>query len=117
PAREQRAERVERGGQVAAPSEANVISVYSPKGGSGCTTIAVNLAVALADNGYRTLLIDGSLQFGDVAIMLDLKPSTSIADLMDRMGEVELDGDLVSSVLVKHGSGLRVLMAPPRPEM
>lgn len=96
-------------------SQANVISVYSPKGGSGCTTIAVNLAVALADQGYRTLLIDGSLQFGDVAIMLDLKPSTSIVDLMDRM--VELDADLVSSVVVKHDSGLRVLMAPPRPEM
>ncbi len=111
----QQAERTDRGGRAPARREANIISVYSPKGGSGCTTIAVNLAVALADNGHRTLLIDGSLQFGDVAIMLDLKPSTSIADLADRM--VELDADLVSSVLVAHSSGLRVLMAPPRPEM
>lgn len=115
PVVQQHAPRVDRGGRPIAKREANIISVYSPKGGSGCTTIAVNLAVALADQGYRTLLIDGSLQFGDVAIMLDLKTSTSIADLMDRM--VELDADLVSSVLVQHGSGLRVLLAPPRPEM
>lgn len=109
-------ERVEQAGRAAAPpQEAKIVSVYSPKGGSGCSTIAVNLAVALADQGHSTLLIDGSFQFGDVAIMLDLKPSTSIADLMDRM--VEIDADLVSSVLVRHQSGLRVLMAPPRPEM
>ncbi len=96
-------------------TEGRIISVYSPKGGSGCTTIAVNLAVALADQGYSTLLIDGSLQFGDVAIMLNLKPSTSVLDLMDRIED--LDPDLVSSVVVRHDSGLRVLMAPPRPEM
>lgn len=109
-------DRVERAGRAAESAPvARIVSVYSPKGGSGCSTIAVNMAVALADQGHRTLLIDGSFQFGDVAIMLDLKPSTSIADLMDRM--VEIDGDLVSSVLVKHRSGLRVLMAPPRPEM
>lgn len=95
--------------------EGRIISIYSPKGGSGCTTIAANLGVALADKGYRTLLIDGSLQFGDVAVVLDLKPSTTIADLMDRMGD--LDSDLVSSVVVSHESGLHVLMAPPRPEM
>ena len=92
-----------------------IVTVYSPKGGSGCTTIAVNLAVALADEGHRTLLVDGSLQFGDVAVMLNMKPATSIADLMDRIGE--LDTDLTSSVVLAHESGLEVLMAPPRPEM
>lgn len=115
PVRPEPVERIERNGRAPKKREANIISVYSPKGGSGCSTIAVNLAVALAEDGYGTLLIDGSLQFGDVAIMLDLKPSTSIVDLVDRM--VELDADLISSVLVKHDSGLRVLMAPPRPEM
>lgn len=95
--------------------EGNIVSVYSPKGGTGCTTIAVNLAVALAELGHRTLLIDGSLQFGDVAVMLNMKPSTSIVDLMDRIAD--LDSDLVSSVVVRHSSGLGVLMAPPRPEM
>lgn len=95
--------------------EGRIISVYSPKGGSGCTTIAANLAVALAGEGYDTLLVDGSLQFGDVAVMLNMKPTTTIADLVDRIGD--LDTDLVSSVVMTHDSGLSVLMAPPRPEM
>ena len=95
--------------------DGQIVAVYSPKGGSGCTTIAVNLAVALAEAGTRTLLMDGSLQFGDVAVMLNMKPSTSIADLVDRIGE--LDTDLTSSVVLSHESGLQVLMAPPRPEM
>src|SRR5690606_6085771 len=99
-------------GQV---QQGRIISVYSPKGGSGCTTIAVNLAVALAEEGMNTILVDGSLQFGDVAVMLNIRPSTTIVDLMDRMEDLEQD--LVSSVTVSHRSGLHVLMAPPRPEM
>lgn len=110
-----------RGAQAAVPAEkertqlGRIISVYSPKGGSGCTTIAVNLAVALAEEGLNTLLVDGSLQFGDVAVMLNIRPTTTIVDLMDRMEDLEQD--LVSSVTVRHRSGLHVLMAPPRPEM
>lgn len=110
-----------RGVQSAAPAEkeraqpGRIISVYSPKGGSGCTTIAVNLAVALAEEGQNTLLVDGSLQFGDVAVMLNIRPTTTLVDLMDRMEDLEQD--LVSSVTVRHRSGLNVLMAPPRPEM
>jgi pilus assembly protein CpaE len=101
--------------EVGQAEAGRILSVYSPKGGSGCTTIAANLGVVLAEEGYRTLLIDGSFQFGDVAVVLDLKPATTIADLMDRIGE--LDTDLVSSVIITHDSGLHVLMAPPRPEM
>ena len=92
-----------------------VISVYSPKGGIGCTTIATNLAVALAQSGQDTLIIDGSLQFGDVAVMLNMKPTTSVVDLIDRM--TDLDPDLVSSVVMSHKSGVKALLAPPRPEM
>jgi len=101
--------------QPATDEKGQIVTVYSPKGGSGCTTIAVNLGVALAEEGNRTLLVDGSLQFGDVAVMLNMKPATSIADLMDRIGD--LDTDLTSSVVLSHESGLEVLMAPPRPEM
>ena len=101
---------------VEALEEGHIITVYSPKGGSGCTTISVNLAIALAELGHKTLIIDGSLQFGDVAIMLNMRPTTSIVDIMDRMSD--LDADLISSVIAEHsGSGLHVLMAPPRPEM
>lgn len=91
-----------------------IISVFSPKGGSGCTTIAINMAVSLATRNYKTALVDASLQFGDVAVTLNVRPTTSIIDLVDRISE--LDGDFVSSVLVEHSSGLKVLLAPPKPE-
>jgi pilus assembly protein CpaE len=92
-----------------------VITVFSPKGGCGCTTVSINLAVTLAKKNFQTLLIDGSLQFGDVAVMLNMKPTTSIVDLSER--NVEVDHELVSSVVQVHKSGLHVLLAPPRPEM
>ncbi len=95
--------------------EGNVIAVYSPKGGAGCTTVAINLAVALSRRGRRTILVDGSLQFGDVSVMLNMKAVTSIADLSDRGNE--LDQDLISSISQVHRSNLNVLLAPPRPEM
>ena len=93
----------------------NVITVFSPKGGSGCTTVALNLAAALQREGHKTVLVDGSLQFGDVAFMLNLKPKTSLVDLAERVDEIDVD--LVSSVTLEHESGLEVLLAPPRPEM
>ncbi|MDX1616429.1 MAG: response regulator [Candidatus Promineifilaceae bacterium] len=99
----------------AATSEGKIIAVFSPKGGAGCTTVAINLAVALAESGYRSLLIDGSLQFGDVGVMLNLKAMTSVIDVIERLSE--LDHDLLSSVVTTHESGLEVLLAPPRPEM
>ena len=100
----------------AAPTtqDGKIISVYSPKGGVGCTTIAVNLAVGLARRERSTLLVDCSLQFGDVSVMLNQKAVTSITDLVDRGGE--LDGDLINSVVQLHRSGLSVLLAPSRPE-
>jgi pilus assembly protein CpaE len=100
--------------QIAIP-EGNLIAVYSPKGGTGCTTVAINLAVALARRGRRTILIDGSLQFGDVSVMLNMKAVTSIADLSDR--DNEIDEELISSISKIHRSNLNVLLAPPRPEM
>lgn len=93
----------------------HIAAVFSPKGGSGCSTIAINLAVSIAKQGYSTALIDGSLQFGDVAVMLNMKPITSVVDLSDHVSE--LDNELISSVIQKHKSDLNVLLAPPRPEM
>lgn len=89
---------------------------FSPKGGTGCTTIAVNTAIALQerlDGDRRVALLDGNLQFGDVGVMLNLRPDRSIADLADRMEE--LDEDLLSSVMTAHGSGVQVLLSPPDP--
>jgi len=86
-----------------------VLSVYSPKGGVGCTTIATNLAVALAARGSSVALVDLSLQFGDVGSVLDLSSVNSIVELL---GHDQLPDDLVNEALVLHSSGVRVLLAP-----
>ncbi len=111
------AESADGGGQrvEAAVEEGKILTVFSPKGGAGCTTLAINTAVGLARKGYNTALIDGSLQFGDISVTLNMRPTTTIVDLIDRLGEI--DKDLARSVLLKHDSGLNVLLAPPRPEM
>ena len=95
--------------------EGQIILVFSPKGGSGCSTVAVNMAVALSQADHHTLLVDGSLQFGDVAVMLNLKPASSIVDLVERSSDLE--PDLISSIAQPYSPNLKVLMAPPRPEM
>ena len=102
-------------GNTAPLKAGNVIAIYSPKGGSGCTTLAINTAVALAMRGHKTLLLDANLQFGDVAVTLNMRPTSTIVDLADRVNE--LDADLISSVSLEHNSGLRVLLSPPKPEM
>lgn len=113
-----------RGGQGTAVAAANaaqeeregqIIAVFSPKGGSGCTTIAINMAVSIAKRNQQTLLVDGSLQFGDVSVMLNMKPVTTIIDLISRTNE--LDVDFVNSVVQLHKTGLSVLLSPPKPEM
>ncbi|HRQ41780.1 MAG TPA: response regulator [Chloroflexota bacterium] len=114
PSRQQRANANVPSAEAPGIPEGKIVAVFSPKGGSGCTTIAINLAVTLARRGQKTILVDGSLQFGDVAVMLDLKGATSLADISERG---EIDAELVSSVVQVHKSNLNVLLAPPRPEM
>jgi pilus assembly protein CpaE len=93
---------------------ARVISVFAPKGGVGKTTIAFNLAVALGQAGERTVLIDGSLQFGDLRALLKVPvDAPSILDLpTDRIAESDL-----ADVLWRDPSGIDILLAPPRVEM
>jgi pilus assembly protein CpaE len=103
---------------AATPSrpEGKLVAVFSPKGGTGCTVLAVNLAVALHQVAQRSVvLVDGSLQFGDIAVTLDLQPTHSIADLMPQIEE--MDRGMMESVLSAHSGGIKVLLAPPRPEM
>jgi pilus assembly protein CpaE len=92
----------------------HVIVVYSPQGGAGVTTLAVNIASGLMTQGDRTVLVDANLQFGDIAIQLDIRGEHSVIDLAKASGH--LDPDLIENVLMTHGSGLRVLTAPRGPE-
>lgn len=93
-----------------------IVLVYSPKGGTGCTTIAVNLAIALNNEDTRSVLIDGNLQFGDIAIFVNEQGKNTIVDIAPRVDD--LDGEIVDDILIKHeASGIRILAAPQRPEM
>jgi pilus assembly protein CpaE len=92
-----------------------VITVFSPKGGTGKTVTATNLATSFAKYaGKRTLLLDLDLQFGDAAIMLGIEPEKTIQDLVTAPGE--LDPEKLAGYITRHSSGLDVLPAPIRPE-
>src|SRR5207253_1144241 len=91
-----------------------VVSVFAPKGGVGKTTIAFNLACAVGQLDQKTVLIDGSLQFGDLRALLKVPvDAPSILDLpTDRIQESDLQ-----DVLWRDPSGVDILLAPPRVEM
>jgi pilus assembly protein CpaE len=92
-----------------------IVTVYSPKGGVGCTTIAVNLALTLHNDDTRVALVDGNLQFGDVAVFINEQGKNTIIDLTPRADE--LDPEIVEEVMLKHAaSGLHILAAPNKPE-
>ncbi len=103
---------------TASTDEGLVVAVFSPKGGVGRTTIAVNLAVAAAaELGKKVTLVDCSLQFGDVAVLLNLNPKDkSIAELMPEL-EQAIEPESVDAFTLTHSSGIRVLLAPSSPEM
>jgi pilus assembly protein CpaE len=92
-----------------------IVTVFSPKGGTGKTVTATNLAAAFAKHEQkRTLLLDLDLQFGDAAIMLGIEPEKTIYDLVVAPGE--LDSEKLAGYITKHTSGLDILPAPLRPE-
>lgn len=93
---------------------AEVISFFSTKGGVGRTTLAVNLAVNLANRGKQVLLIDASLQFGDVAITLNQPVKRSIFNVV---GAEEINITEIEKNIVKHESGLDLILAPKEPAM
>ncbi len=95
--------------------QGTIITVFSPKGGTGKTVVATNLAAALATiAGKKTLLLDLDLQFGDAAIMLGVEPEKTIFDLVVAPGE--LDSEKLSGYTTHHACGLEIMPAPLRPE-
>ncbi len=97
-------------GAVPAP----LICILGPKGGTGKTVTACNLAVAMAEQGSRVCLVDLDLQFGDVALGLRLPPERTIYDLARSGGT--LDAEKLEDYLTAHSSGVRALLAPIRPD-
>ena len=94
---------------------ARMVTVFSTKGGTGKSVVATNLAVSLARQCDRpVVLVDADLQFGDVAVMLKLAPRRTVVDAVNSLDK--LDASMMQSLLVEHeSSGLQVLAAPLEP--
>lgn len=100
------------GGYAAANGK--IITIYSPKGGTGRTTLAANLAVTLQNDETQVAIVDGNLQFGDVTIFFNVQSQNHIGVLAPRVAE--LDPNVVEDVMISHGdSKVKILAAPPKP--
>ncbi|OGO63020.1 MAG: hypothetical protein A2029_10885 [Chloroflexi bacterium RBG_19FT_COMBO_47_9] len=87
------------------------VTVYSPRGGTGVTSIAVNTAIALAEEtGKKVLLFEGKVFFGHLEVILNLRVQNSLADLIPHA--TNMDEGLVRDVVTPHPSGIHVLLAP-----
>jgi pilus assembly protein CpaE len=104
-----------RDGLVGRPPMGRIHAFYGAKGGVGTTTIAINSAIALhRELGRKVCLVDGNLQFGDHRVFLDL--GLDRKSIVDVVSAPSIDIDLISSVVVRHDSGIDLLLAPPSPE-
>ncbi|MBI2764259.1 MAG: response regulator [Chloroflexi bacterium] len=102
-------------GGAGRPPMGKLLAFYGAKGGVGTTTIAINAAIALhAEHQRRVALVDGVLQFGDHRVFLDLGNDRKSISELAAVGSI--DADLMKSVLVRHDSGVDLLLAPPNPE-
>jgi len=99
-------------GTSVAERRGTIVTVMSSKGGVGKSTVAVNLSIALKQlGGGRVALVDGDLYFGDVAVLLNLKPERTIHEL-----NAAIDAEIADRFLYQHPTGIEVLAAPLRTE-
>lgn len=102
------------GGDSGPAREGRVVTVFSAKGGSGKTTLAVNLAGVLATVGaQRVCVVDLDLTFGDVAITVQLEPARTIKQAIGMAGHLDTTG--TASLLTSYRPGLDMLLAPVTP--
>ncbi|MFC7493412.1 MULTISPECIES: AAA family ATPase [unclassified Nocardioides] len=93
-----------------APVRGSLLTVFSTKGGVGKSLVSINVAAALADRGHRVCVVDLDVHSGDVAIMLQLTPHHTLADLSQLTGGIDSSG--MASLLTEHSANLSVLAAP-----
>ncbi len=101
----------------AGPSKepATIIAVHSLRGGAGCTSLAVNLAIAFYQLWEKpTLLVDTDMTAGQVALMLNTSPARTFDDLTNRRSS-EIDEDILKNIITKHNSGIHFIAAPTSP--
>jgi pilus assembly protein CpaE len=97
------------------PKRGEMIVICSAKGGIGRTVLAVNLAIALSKNNHLQIsLLDGDYQFGDISMAIDMHPTFTVKDVVEGMDLI--DQHTLPSYMIRHGSGVKVLAAPERPE-
>jgi pilus assembly protein CpaE len=105
-----------QGGNGSRRTKGEVLAFFSPKGGTGCTTVAVNVGVELhCITGKKTLLVDLDLELGEIASFMGIKPRFHLVDLLKNFHR--MDEDLLASYIERHESGVHVLSAPFQPEV
>lgn len=96
------------------PLRGEIHAYYGAKGGVGTTTVAINTAIALhRELRRRVVLVDANLQFGDHRVFLDLGPERY--SIVDAVTAPSIDAELLKNLVVHHGSGVDLLLAPPNP--
>ena len=103
-----------KGITVPGKATAPLIAILGPKGGTGKTLVATNLSIALAQRDAKVVIVDLDLQFGDIGLALGLSPERTMYDLM-KAGP-PFDHEKLERHLITHSSGVKVLIAPTRPD-